>query len=71
MVWGKWLTAHMWVHYINNNHPILDSSLVDAVMFHHAMLYDRTLQHVDLDGKVNAEGVYNHFVKGNNAYNLH
>ena len=61
----------MWVRYINNNHPILDSSLVDAVMFHHATLYDPTLQHVYLDGKVNAEVVYNNFVKGNNASNLH
>ena len=37
LFWGKWLTAQMWAHYINNNHPILYASLVDAVMLYHAV----------------------------------
>ena len=37
LVWGKWLTAQMWDRYIKRNHPLLDASLVDAVMLHHAV----------------------------------
>ena len=35
LVWVKWLTAQMWAHYINKNHPLSDASIVDAVMLHH------------------------------------
>ena len=34
---GKWLTAQIWALDINNNHPLLDASLVDAVILHHAV----------------------------------
>ena len=50
---GKCLMAQMWGHYINKNHPLSNSSLVDAVMLHHSVSYHPTLQHVDLYGKVN------------------
>ena len=56
MVWGKWLTAQMWACYINKNHPLSDSSLVDYVMLHHSMSYDTTLRNLYLNGKVNNEG---------------
>ena len=71
MIRGKWLTAQIWDRYINNNHPLSDYSLVDAVMKHHAVSYDQTLRHLDLNGKVNDEGVYNHFLTGNNMSTLH
>ena len=64
MVRGKRLTAHMWDRYIKKNHPLSNSSLVDSVMLHHAASYDPTLPHLDLNGKVNGEGVYHHFVTG-------
>ena len=53
------------------NHLLSNSSLVDAVMLHHAVAYDPTLRHVDLYGEVNGEGVYRHFVTSNNASILH
>ena len=56
----------MWAHYINENHPLSDSSLVDTVMLHHTVPYDPTLQHVYLDGNVNDEGFYRHLVTGKN-----
>ena len=71
MVRGKWLTAHMWSRYINKNYTLSDSSLVDAVMLHHTVPYDPTLRHLNLNGKVNNEGVYHHFVTSNNMYTLH
>ena len=71
MVWGKWLTAQMWACYINKNHPLSDSSLVDYVMLHHSMSYDTTLRNLYLNGKVNDEGVYHHFVTGNNMSTIH
>ena len=40
-------------------------------MLHHAVLYDPTLRNVELDGKVNNEGVYRHVVIGKNTYPLH
>ena len=61
----------MWYRYINKNHPISDSPLVNSVLSHHAVSYDTTLRHVDLDGKVNGEGVYYDFVTGNNTSTLH
>ena len=71
MVQGKWLMDQMWSRYINKNHPLSDSSLVNSVMLHHSVPYDTTLRHVDLDGKVNDEGVYYNFVTGNNTSNIH
>ena len=71
MVWGKWSMAQMWARYINKNHPISDSSLVDAVILHHAVLYDLILQHLYINGNVNEGGVYHHFVTGNNMFTLH
>ena len=61
----------MWDRYINKNHPISDSSLVSDVMLHHAVSYDPTLRHVDLDIKVNGKGNYHHFVTGKNTSTLH
>ena len=71
MVGGKWLTAQLWDLYIKKNHPHSDSSLVYAVMFHHAVSYDPTLRHVELHGRVNGKGVYHHFMTGNNKFTLH
>ena len=71
MVRGKWLTAQMWAHYINKNHPLSDSYIVYAVMLHHDVSYDPTLRHLDLYGKVNDRGVYHHFVTYNNTSILH
>ena len=71
MVWGKWLMDQMWDRYIIKNHHISDSSLVDAIMLNHAVPYDPTLRHVDLDVKVNCEGVYHYFGTGNNTSTLH
>ena len=71
MVWGKYLGDKMWYHYTNKNHPISDYPLVDAVMLHHAMSYDPTLRHLDLNVKVNDKGVYNHFFTGNNMSTFH
>ena len=62
MVRGKWLTDQMWACYINKNRPLSYYFLVGAVMLHHDVSYDPTLRHLDLNGKVNAEGVYHHFV---------
>ena len=70
MVWVDWLTAQTWARYINKNHPLSDSSLVDAVMLHHAVSYDLALRHLDLNGKVNDEGVYDHYLKDNNISTL-
>ena len=70
MVRGKLLTANMKAHYINKNHPISDSPLVDTVMLYYAVSYDPTLRHVDLIGKVNDKGVYHHFLTGNNLSTL-
>ena len=70
MVWVDWLTAQTWARYINKNHPISDSSLVDAVMLHHAVSYDTTLQHLDLNIKVNNKGVYHCFMTCNNMPTL-
>ena len=43
MVLGKWLKSQTWVRYINKNHPIKNSSLVDTVTLNHAVSYDPTL----------------------------
>ena len=32
MFWGKWLTDQIWARFVNNNHPLSDAPLVDAVM---------------------------------------
>ena len=61
----------MCARYISKNHPLLDSSLVDVVMLHHAVSYDPTLQHLYLRAKVNEEGFYHHFLTGNNMSTLH
>ena len=37
LVQGKWLTDHIWDPYINNNHFLSDSSLVDDMMLHHSV----------------------------------
>ena len=71
MVRVKWLLAQMWDRYINKNHPLLDSPLVDVAMLHHAASYDPTLQHLYLRAKVNDESVYHHFLTGNNISTLH
>ena len=70
MVQGKWLTAQMWDRCTNKNNPLSDSSLVDDVVLHHAVSYDLNLRHLNIYGKVNDEGVYHHFVTGNNMYIL-
>ena len=44
---------------------------VDYVMLHHDVSYNLTLRHVDLDVKVNDEGVYPHYVTGKNTSTLH
>ena len=71
MVQGKWLTAQMWGRYINKNHPPSDYSLVGAMMLHHYMSYDPTLRHLELSVKLNNQGVYNHFLAGNNISTLY
>ena len=71
MVRFKFLTDQMWNRYINKNHPILDSSIFDAVILHHSVSFDPTLRHLDLDVKVNYEGIYHHFVIGKNISTLH
>ena len=71
MVRGKWLTEHMWDHYINNNHPLSDYPLVGAVMLHHAVSYDMNLRNLYLNGKVNDKSVCHHFVIGNSISTLH
>ena len=71
MVLGKWLTDQMCSCYIKKNHPISDSSLVDAVMLHHAVSYDPTLRQLDLSGKVIDVGVYQFVFTGKNNSNLH
>ena len=71
MVWGKLLKAQMWDHYINKNHHISDSSLVDAMMLNHDVSYDPTICHIYLYGKVNDEGVFHHFTTGKNTSTLH
>ena len=70
MVWGKWLMDQMWANYINKNHHLSDYSLVDTVMLNYDVSYDPTLRHLDLDENVNGEGVYHHFVTGNNKSTL-
>ena len=40
-------------------------------MLHHAVSYDPNLRHLDLNGKVNYEGGYRHFVTGDNMSTLH
>ena len=72
MVRIKWLTTQTWDCYINKNHPLLDSYLVDDVMLHHTFPYYPTLRHLDLNVKVNDKGVYRHFMTGkNNMSTLH
>ena len=71
MVQGKLLTAQMWACYINKNHLLSDYPLVDAGMLQHAVSYYPTLRHLDLNGKVNDEGVYHNFVTDNNRSTLH
>ena len=70
MVKGKLLTAHLWDRYTNKNHPILYFYLVNAMLLHHYVLYDLTLQHIDLYGNSNGKGVYHHFATGNNMSTL-
>ena len=53
------------------NYPLSDASLVDSTMLHHSVLYDPTLRHIDLDVKMNDEGVYHHYLTGKNAYTIH
>ena len=70
MVRGEWLTAYVWARYINKNHPLSYTSHVDAVMLYHAVPYDLTQRHLEVNGKVNDEGVYHHFMTGNNISTL-
>ena len=67
LVHGKWLMAHRWDYYINNNHILSYSSIVESAMLHHDVSYYPTIWHLDLYGKVNGEGVYHHFVTGKNT----
>ena len=61
----------MWARYINKNHPLSDSPLVDDVILHYDVSYDPTLRNLDVNGKVNDEGAYNVFVTGHNIHTLH
>ena len=40
-------------------------------MLHHSVLYNTTLWHFDLNGKVNDKGIYRHFVTVKNMSTLH
>ena len=40
-------------------------------MLRRSVLYDPTLRHKDLDGKINGKGVYHHKMIGNSTYTLH
>ena len=40
-------------------------------MLHHAVSYDPTLRHIDLNGKVNDETVYRRYLTGNNMSTIH
>ena len=71
LVWGKCFTYQMWARYIKNNHPLSDSSLVEAAMLNHALSYDTTLRHIDLHGKMNDKGVYHHYLTGKNTSTIH
>ena len=61
----------MWAYYINKNHPLSYSSLVDAVMLNNDVSYDPIIQHLDINGKVNGKGAYCHFGTGNNISSIH
>ena len=63
--------AHMWAGYINKNHPFSDASIIDATMLHHVVSHDPTLRHIDLDGNMNDEGVYHHYLTGKNMSTIH
>ena len=71
MVRCKWLMAQMWDHYINKNHPLSYSSLVDSVMLHHDVPYNLTICQLDLYGKFNDKGFHHHFVTGSNISTIH
>ena len=71
MVRGKWLTAQMWARYINKNHPISSSSNFDSGMLHHAVSYNPTLRHLDINVKLNDKVVYCHSVTVKNKSTLH
>ena len=60
----------MWARYINSNHNISYSSFVGTVTLYHAVSYDPTLLHIDLDGKVNEKVLYHLFVTVNNTSTL-
>ena len=68
---GTWLVSQMWVHYINNNHPISYSSLVYDMMLQHAILYDTTIWNIYLNGKVNEDGFYHHYLTSRNTSTTH
>ena len=71
LVWSKWFTYQMWEYCIKNNHPLSDASLVDAAMLHNNMLYYPTLRHIDINIKVDDEGVYHHYFTGGNMSTIH
>ena len=71
IVWGKGLIGHMWACYINKNHPLSDASIVDTTMEHHDVLYNPTLQHIYLNRKMNDEGVFHHYLTGENMSTIH
>ena len=71
LVPGKCLTSYMWSRYIKKNHIISYAYFVDATMLHNAVSYDLRLWHLDLDRKVDNQGVYHHFVTGKYMSTLH
>ena len=61
----------MWDRYINKNHRISDASLVDAVILKHAVLYNPTLRHIDLNEQINDEVFYHCYLTVKNISTIH
>ena len=61
----------MWARYIKKNYPLSYLSVVYAVMLYHDVSYDQTLRNIYLDGKVNDEGIYYHFLTDKNTSTIH
>ena len=53
------------------NNPLSYASLVDAVISYHDISYDPTLQHIEIDGKMNDKGFYHHYSTGRNRPTVH
>ena len=53
------------------NNPLSYASLVDAVISYHDISYDPTLQHIEIDGKMNDKSFYHHYSTGRNRPTVH